>query len=88
MPTKYIDNYEIEFSAEPLEGSNQWAAYVAVYGPSANPMHRNNIMHKHRVAAEQQLPDEGSALAAAEAAVQDTVASLKGGQRTERDGSA
>ncbi len=30
MPTKYIDNYEIEFSAEPLEGCSQWGAYIAV----------------------------------------------------------
>ncbi len=77
MPTKYIDSYEIEYSAEPLEGSKEWGAYVAVYAPSSNPLHRNNILRKHRVAAEQHLADEACAHAAAEAAIPDIVASLR-----------
>ena len=77
MPTKFIDSYEFEFSAEPLEGSSEWGAYVAVYAPSSSPLHRNNILHKHRVAAEQHFADEASAHSAAEAAIPDIVASLK-----------
>ncbi|MYM88536.1 hypothetical protein GTP91_15300 [Rugamonas sp. FT82W] len=79
MPTKYIDNFEIEFSAERLEGCKLWGAYVAVFAPSATPMHRLNVRRKHRVAAVQQFADAESACAAAEAAAQDIVASLKAG---------
>lgn len=81
MSTTFIDSYEVEFSAEPLEGTRQWAAYLAVYGPSSNPMHRNNLVRKHRIAAEQQFLDKATAYAAAEAAVPDLVASLKGTPR-------
>lgn len=81
MSTTFIDSYEIEFSAEPLDGSRQWGAFLAVYGPSSNPMHRNNLVPKHRIAAEQQFLDEAAAYAAAQAAVPDLVASLKGPPR-------
>jgi hypothetical protein len=63
MPTKTVDDYEIEFTAEPLEGTSLWGAYVAIYMPSANPMHMNNIYPRQRVAADAIL----SACAAAEA---------------------
>ncbi len=78
MPTTYIDNYEIEYSAAPLGGCGQWGAYVAVYAPSGSPMHRINILRKRRVAADQRLADEAAAHAAAQAALPDIVASLKG----------
>nr|WP_229495960.1 hypothetical protein [Massilia polaris] len=29
-----------------------WAAHVAIYGPSTNPMHRNSIVPPQRVALE------------------------------------
>lgn len=77
MPTKYIDHFEIEFSAERLEGCKLWGAYVAVFAPSATPMHRLNVRRKHRVAAVQQFADAESACAAAEAAAQEIVASIK-----------
>jgi enhancing lycopene biosynthesis protein 2 len=80
MPTKYIDSYEIEFSAEPLEGCSQWGAYIAVFAPSSNPMHRINVLHKQRVAAEQQLADEAAAHAAAEAAAPEIVEQIKSGK--------
>ena len=79
MPTKYIDDYEVEFSAEPLEGCKLWGAYVAVFAPSATPMHRLNVRRKHRVAVVQQFADAASACAAAEAAAQDIVASIRAG---------
>jgi hypothetical protein len=78
MSTKFIDAYEVEFSAEPLEGTDLWGAYVAVYAPSSNPMHRNNLVRKHRVAAVQQFTDKGAAHAAAETAAEELVASLQG----------
>jgi hypothetical protein len=80
MSTTFIDQYEIEFTAEPLEGCGEWGAYLAVYTPSSNPMHRNNLVHKHRVAAEQHFADEAAAYTAAEAAIPDLIASLKGTQ--------
>ncbi|MBV6325077.1 hypothetical protein [Duganella violaceipulchra] len=79
MPTKYIDDYEVEISAERLEGCKLWGAYVAVFAPSATPMHRLNVRRKHRVAVIQQFEDAASACAAAEVAAQDIVASIKAG---------
>lgn len=79
MPTKYIDDYEVEFSAERLEGCKQWGAYVAVFAPSATPMHRLNVRRKHRVAVVQQFDDAVAACAAAEAAAQEIVAAIKAG---------
>lgn len=79
MPTKYIDDYEIEFSAEPLEGCALWGAYVAVFAPSTTPMHRINVRHKRRVAVTERFADAASACAAAEAAAPNIVASIKAG---------
>jgi hypothetical protein len=66
MPTKSVDDYEIEFTAEPLEGTSLWGAYVAIFMPSDNPMHMNNIYPKQRVAADVTLPSESAAEAEAE----------------------
>lgn len=79
MPTKYIDDYEIEFSAAPLEGCALWGAYVAVYAPSTTPMHRIKIRQKRRVAVTQRFVDAASACAAAEAEAPNIVASIKAG---------
>jgi hypothetical protein len=68
MPTKIVDDYEIEFTGEALEGSEQWGAYVAIFMPSANPMHMTNIYPKQRVAADLALPSEAAAEAQAEQA--------------------
>ena len=43
MPIKTIDGYEIDYTGEPLEGCDDWGAYVAVFAPSDNPMHMNNL---------------------------------------------
>ena len=66
MPIKTIDSYEVEFTGEALEGTGQWGAYVAIFAPSANPMHMNVIHAKKRVAADQTFLDPHAAEAEAE----------------------
>ncbi len=70
MPIKYVDFYEVNYTAEPLRGCKLWGAYVAIYAPSRNPMHRVNLVKKCRVSADQQFATEADAVAeAGEAAV-------------------
>ncbi|MBV7536563.1 hypothetical protein KW842_12375 [Duganella sp. sic0402] len=69
MPVKEMDGYEVEFTGELLEGSEQWGAYVSIFAPSDNPMHMNNVYPKRRVAADQAFTDQQSAEAEAERAV-------------------
>jgi hypothetical protein len=68
VPTKLIDDYEVEFTAEPLEGCDQWGAYVTIYAPSDNPMHMNNVYPKQRVSADAALPSQAAAEAEAASA--------------------
>ena len=77
MPTKCIDDYEIEFTGERLEGSSLWGAYVAIFMPSANPMHMNNIYPKQRVAADRTLPTEAAAETQAEQSAMKILAQLR-----------
>jgi hypothetical protein len=68
MPAKNIDDYEVEYTGELLEGTEQWGAYVSISAPSDNPMHLNNIVPKRRVSAELTLSDQQAAEAEAERA--------------------
>jgi hypothetical protein len=68
MPIKNIDTYEVEFTGELLAGTEQWGAYVAIFAPSDNPMHLNNIYPKHRVSVDLVLQDQHAAEAEAERA--------------------
>lgn len=68
MPSKTIDSYEVEFTGEKLDGTEQWGAYVAIYAPSANPMHMTKVYPKRRVSADLVLPDQRAAEAEAERA--------------------
>lgn len=52
MPSEQIGEYEIDYSAVELVDHQGWAAHVAIFGPSANPMHRNILIADHRVAIE------------------------------------
>jgi hypothetical protein len=79
MATKLIDEYEIEFTGEALEGTSQWGAYVAIFMPSDNPMHMNNIYPKQRVAADITLPSEAEAEAEAEKAAMKILEQLRSG---------
>jgi hypothetical protein len=77
VPTKLIDDYEVEFTAEPLEGCGQWGAYVTIYAPSDNPMHMNNVYPKQRVSADATLPSQAAAEAEAESSAQKILAQLR-----------
>jgi hypothetical protein len=79
MPEKTVDGYEIEYTAEPLEGCDQWGAYVAISMPSDNPMHMTNVYPKQRVAADQTLSTEAAAEAEAEKAGMEVLRRLQGG---------
>ena len=76
MPTEQIGDYEIELTGERLTDVDGWAAFVSVYGPSTNPMHRNALVPHQRVAVEQVFETEEAALAAARVAA---LAMLPGG---------
>ena len=77
MPEKSVDGYEIEYTAEPLEGCDQWGAYVAIFIPSDNPMHMNNVYPKQRVTADLTLSSEAEAEAQAEKAGMEILAQLR-----------
>ncbi|NGZ87345.1 hypothetical protein [Duganella aceris] len=77
MPTKTVDGYEIEYTAEPLEGCDQWGAYVAIFMPSDNPMHMNNVYPKQRVAADVALATEAAAEAEAEKSAVEILTQLR-----------
>jgi len=68
MATETVGEYEIEYSGMRLEDVDGWAAWVTIYGPSPNPMHRNSIVPAQRVAVEQVFASEGEAEAQAHAA--------------------
>lgn len=76
MQTEQIGDYEIEYAGERLAEVEGWAAFVTVYGPSTNPMHRNALVPHQRVAVEQVFASEEEAAAAAHMAA---VAMLPGG---------
>lgn len=61
MPTKNIDSYEVEFSGELLEGTEQWGAYVAIFAPSDNPMHLTAIYPRRRVSPDLAFSDQHAA---------------------------
>lgn len=61
MSSMIINNYEMEYSGEIIEGTKEWAAYLALFLPSPNPMHMNNIFPRQRVAVDSTFPDESSA---------------------------
>jgi hypothetical protein len=65
MSSEQIGEYEIEYSGARLPDTEDWAAYVTIYGPSSNPMHRNNIFPAQRVSVETVFPSEKEAEAEA-----------------------
>lgn len=52
MGTESVGEYVIEYSGVHLLEGEGWAAYVTIYGPSVNPMHRNRIFPNQRVSVE------------------------------------
>ena len=65
MPTEQIGDYEIEYEGVHMTDVDGWGAYVTIYGPSSNPMHRNSIVPNQRVAVEQVFASEREAAAQA-----------------------
>ncbi|MDB5933772.1 MAG: hypothetical protein JWQ01_1116 [Massilia sp.] len=65
MATEQLGEYEIDYSGVRMTDVDGWAAYVTVYGPSPNPMHRNSIVPAQRVAVEQVFATEAEAEAEA-----------------------
>lgn len=65
MGTETIDSYEIEFEGVHLPEKEGWGAYVTVYGPSHNPMHRNSIFPTQHVLVETVFPTREAAEAEA-----------------------
>lgn len=65
MHSETIGEYEIEYAGMRLPDAEGWGAYVTVYGPSPNPMHRNTVFPTQRVAVEEIFPDEAAAEAEA-----------------------
>lgn len=61
MPTQQRGEYEIDYSGVWMADVEGWAAHVAIYGPSANPMHRNSIVAPQRVALETIFPTQEEA---------------------------
>lgn len=65
MPTEQIGDYEIEYSGVRMTDVEGWAAWLTVYGPATNPMHRNDIVPHQRVAVEHVFATEAEAEAEA-----------------------
>lgn len=61
MQSETIGDYEIEYSGVPLPNSEEWGAWVTVYGPSRNPMHRNPIFPGQRVSLECRFANQSAA---------------------------
>lgn len=74
MRTETIDEYEIEYSGMELGEGQGWGAFVTIYGPSTNPMHRNCLYPQHRVAPETNFPNEREAETEARKAAHDLLA--------------
>jgi hypothetical protein len=53
MPDTTIADHEIEYEGVPVAGTQQWAAYLTIYGPSTNPMHRNSLFPRQHVAVDE-----------------------------------
>jgi hypothetical protein len=77
MPTTNVDGYEIEFTAEPLPGTDDWGAYVAIFAPSDNPMHMANVYPRQRVAADVSFASQDTAEQAAQQAGVETLQQLR-----------
>lgn len=67
MPYQNIGDYEIEYEAVQVPGTEQWTPYLTIYGPSKNPMHRNVVFPRQQVAVTQSFSGKEAAEAEAQA---------------------
>ena len=65
MATEQIGDYEISYSGVHVPESDGWAAWVEIYGPSPNPMHRQPVFPSQQVAVETSFGTEQEAEQAA-----------------------
>lgn len=65
MATEQIGDYEIEYTGVHVPESGGWAAWVEIFGPSPNPMHRQPVLPSQRVAIETSFASEQEAEQAA-----------------------
>jgi hypothetical protein len=65
MASETIGEFEIEYEGVHLPEKEGWGAYVTVYGPSPNPMHRNSIFPTQHVSVETVFPTREAAEAEA-----------------------
>lgn len=65
MATEQIGDYEIEYSGVHVPESDGWAAWVQIFGPSPNPMHRQPVFPLQHVAVESSFASEQEAEQAA-----------------------
>ncbi|MES2069994.1 MAG: hypothetical protein V4488_06575 [Pseudomonadota bacterium] len=65
MRTEQIKGHDIECSAVRVANSAQWTAYLTIYGPGTNPMHRNSVFPYQQVCVEEVFNSEQAAQEAA-----------------------
>lgn len=65
MASETVGEYEIEYEGEELPEVGGWGAFLTIYGPSSNPMHRNSVFPTQRVSVETVFPSREEAQAEA-----------------------
>jgi hypothetical protein len=65
MATEQIGDYEIEYTGVHVPESDGWGAWVEIFGPSPNPMHRKPVFPSQQVAVETSFATEQEAEQAA-----------------------
>ena len=65
MATEQIGDYEIEYTGVHVPESDGWAAWIEIFGPSSNPMHRHAVVPSQHVAIETSFASEQEAQQAA-----------------------
>ncbi len=65
MTTEQIGDYEIGYTGVHVPESDGWAAWVEIFGPSSNPMHRKPVFPSQQVAMETHFGSEQEAEQAA-----------------------
>jgi hypothetical protein len=53
MPYATIAEHEVEYEGVAIASTQQWAAYLTIYGSSTNPMHRNSLFPRQHVAVDE-----------------------------------
>ena len=65
MSTETHGDYEIDYQGQFMADADGWAAFITVYGPPDNPLHRKTIIPSQRVSVEQLFATEEEAAAEA-----------------------